>query len=303
MEITRMTPEQRRDAARLAHGYQEQAGRARQAEAEKSSETRKYAESARRFARDLLDRYGLDVENELHRHEIRKLLAGPGSVLVAVHHDTLSTGETHPFTLEANDGLGDDFQTFAFAVPAETAERWHEIQLAWTDMQQQMKRAWERAQEVAEDHEEVQGLLSHYQYSDELDEIRAKEAAQEAEWDKEYGLREWAVTTFRHRLSKHRHEVRGRIHKQGCPSLVKVWDNSPYDPVHVVSHIGHGVKLLRRHDAIKVLREGTQGMRTIVVCQRCAKGLECDAESVTQDETQREHDEWMDSQTWAPDGI
>lgn len=294
MLVKDMTPEQRRAAARLAHGYQEQAGRARQAEAEKSSEARKYAKSAQRFARDLTDNYGLNVENEMHRHEIQRLLASPDEVLVAVHHDTLSTGEVHPYTLEGRDALGDDFQTFSFAVPAETAERWHEIQLAWTDMQQQMKRAWNRAQEIAEDHEEVQGLLSSYEYADELAEIKAKEAAQEAEWDKEYGPREWAVTTFWHKLNRTQAEVRGRIHKDGCPSLAKVWDNSPYDKVHVISHIDHNVRLLRKHDAIKVLRKGTQGIRTIVVCQRCAKGLEYDVESAAQDEAKAKHERWLD---------
>lgn len=273
MEITEMTPEQREIAAGLVRQYQFQAAKAREAGTESADNARPYAESAKKWATELWDRFGLNVENAAHRREIRQLLTAPGEIVVAVHHDTMSTGESHPYTVAGYVGEADECDTLALVASAESVERWREAQEAYDAAQREMKVFWDKAAEVVQDHAEVQELLEHFRWSDEMEEIAAEKAAQEAEWDKEYGPREWAVTTFWHKLNRSQAETRGRIHKQGCASLAKVWGNSTYAQVHVITHVNNA-SLLRKHDALKVLREGTQGIRTIVVCQRCAQELE-----------------------------
>lgn len=273
MSIEDMTPEQREVAAGLVRQYQLKAAEAREAGTEKADNARPYAEAAKAAADKLWDRHGLNVQNAAHRREIRRLLAEHGETVVAIHHDTMSTGESHPYVLTDHLGEADECDTLALAAPAESVERWRKAQQAYAEAQQEMKRFWDKAAKAIQDHQEVQELLEHFRWSDEMDEIKAQMEAQEAEWDKEYGPREWAVTTFHHKLNRSQVEVRGRIHKKGCASLAKVWGNSTYDKVHVITHLNN-VSLLRKHDAIKVLREGAQGIRTIVVCQHCAKELE-----------------------------
>lgn len=274
MLIKDMTDEQRKDAAQLAYGYQDQAQRARKADAQgDEAEAQRYIESAQRFARDLWDRYAISVED--HRDAIRTLLGGPDRVVVPIFHDMVGRGEYRPYLVEQATEI-DEYNVVGVPVLPAVLRRWEEVRKDWEHVQAEMKVAWDAAFELGADHERALELVADFTYREELKEIRAKEAAQEAEWDKEYGPREWAVTTFQVKLTKHTKETRGRIHRQDCASLIKVWDNGPYDAVHVVSHRTHETKLLRKHDAIKVLREGTQGMRTIVVCQRCAKDLEAE---------------------------
>lgn len=273
MSITEMTAEQAKAAAWLVREYQLKAAEAREAGAEKADNARPYAQAAKAAADKLWDRYGLNVQNAAHRREIRQLLAESGETVVAIHHDTMSTGESHPYVLTDHLGEADECDTFALAAPTESVERWRQAQEAYRAAQLEMKVLWDKAAETVQNHQEVQELLEHFRWSDEMDEIAAQTAAREVEWDKEYGPREWAVTTFHHKLNRTQVEVRGRIHKQGCASLAKAWGNSTYAQVHVITHVDHA-RLLRKHDAIKVLREGTQGIRTIVVCQRCATELE-----------------------------
>lgn len=290
MLVKDMTAEQRQDAARLAHGYQEQAQRARKADAQDDEgEARRYIDSASRFARDLWDRYAISVED--HRDAMRALLGGPERPIVPIHHDMVGRGEHRPYLVEPTAEI-DDYNVVGVPVLPAVLRRWEEVRKDWEHVQAEMKIAWEAALQYANDHDKVQSLAAEFAYREQWQAEQADKKRREAELDETEGPREWAWVEFKHKTGKWTHEMRHRIHKNGCPSLAKVLDNSPYDGVYVVTHLGQ--KFVRKIEAIEHLR-GKDGSRyTVVTCQRCARSLENEADMAAQAEAKAEHEAWLD---------
>lgn len=274
MQIEDMTAEQRRDAVDLARSYMHYAGLARAAEKDGADENtlRDLVGKARHHEILLAQRYGLtvadDEDGETNYGVLVELLTDPKAEQVIVAFDAVSTSQHEPYLIE--DEAPDFYGSYAVDVAPEMVTRWRQVAQDWAAVQGEMRMVFEAARRASGDHETVQNLMSRFEHEDRWRADHAAYVAAEAELDETEGVREWARTTYQVKINKYQSATRWRIHKRGCPSLDKVFDNGPTEPVHVV-RAARNEALVRKAEAVSLLRDPDT-----VICQRCAKELEAE---------------------------
>lgn len=270
--IANLTKTQRHDAARLARSYMHYAGLARSADKDRAGDdaVRKLVEQARECEKVLAKHFGItiadDEDGETNYGALVALLADTKADQVAIFHDSASTSQYEPYVLV--DEAPDFYGTYAVSVPPPVAADWARVARDWATVQTEMKAAFEAARRASGDHDAVQSLISRFEHEDRWAAEKAAYEAEEARLDETEGPREWARTTYQVKVNRFQSATRWRIHKRGCASLDKVFENGPMEPVHVV-RAARNEAFVRRPEAVELLRDPDT-----VACQRCAKELE-----------------------------
>lgn len=266
--IDKLSPVSRQLVAATAREYLRLAGLAREADRTGSPNLRSLVDAAKSHA-DLLARDGIDVadeDGETNYGLLINLLADPASERLTVAFSSTATSRNEPYLIE--DGWPDFYETYAVEVPPNVAACWRKVAEEWAAVQADMKAAFEAARRVNGDHEAVQSLFSRFEHEDRWAADKAAYEADEARLDETVGPREWAKTTYQVKINRFQSATRWRLHKRGCASLNKVFENGPMEPVHVVRH--------HRNEAFVRTAEARELLRDVdtVACQRCARELE-----------------------------